>query len=160
MALKFSRWQGPNLTKKDYKWPPWPEYFHKLSEKLTQPRNYYLHPVCWTQKKSKKLFGRYQGDKVLIWRKKVKDGRNDPNIFPNFLKNWCSLGINTCIQYVEHQMNWKSGFVDIRVTWMWGGVHAQRRRQHALADETIQKLKARGSLNKSPPPHSGWRLNN
>ena len=47
-----------------------------------------------------------QGDKVLIWRKKVKDGRHDSNIFPNFLKNWCSLGINTCIQYVEHQMNW------------------------------------------------------
>ena len=60
----------------------------------------------------------YQGDKLLIWRKQVKDGRNDPNISPNFLKNWCSLGINTCIQYVEHQMNWKSGFVDIRMTWM------------------------------------------
>ena len=56
----------------------------------------------------KKWFCRYQGDKI-------KDGRHDPNIFPNFLKNWYSLGINTCIQYVEHQMNWKNGFVDTRV---------------------------------------------
>ena len=79
-------------------------------------------------KRIEKRFGRYQGDKVLIWRKKVKDDRNDPNIFPNFLKNWCSLGINTCIQYVEHQMNWKGGFVDIRVTWMRGDVHARRGR--------------------------------
>ena len=93
-------------------------------------------------KRIKKRFGRYQGDKLLIWRKKVKDGRNDPKIFPNFLKNWCSLGIDTvCIQYVEHQMNWKSGFVDIRVTWMRGGVHARRRRPHAPADETLQELK-------------------
>ena len=28
-----------------------------------------------------------QGDKVLIWRKKTKDGRHDSDIFPNFLKN-------------------------------------------------------------------------
>ena len=76
----------------------------------------------------------YQGDKVLIWRKKIKDGYHDPDIFPNFLKNWWSLGINTCIQYVEHQMNWKSGFVDIRVTWygweaesMRGGISRRRR---------------------------------
>ena len=77
--------------------------------------------------------------------KKIKDGRRDPNIFTNFLKNWCSLGINTCIQYVEQQMNWKSGFVDIRVTWMRGGDHARRRRRrrpHTPADETVQKLKA------------------
>ena len=66
--------------------------------------------------------------RVLIWRKKIKDGRHDPNIFPNSLKNWCSLEINTCIQYVEHQMNWKRGFVEIRVTWY--GWEARRGRNH------------------------------
>ena len=28
-----------------------------------------------------------RGNKVLIWRKKIKDGRHDPDIFPKFLKN-------------------------------------------------------------------------
>ena len=51
----------------------------------------------------------YQEDKVLNWREKIKDDRHDPNIFPNFLKNWCSLGINICIQYVEHKKNRNRG---------------------------------------------------
>ena len=39
-----------------------------------------------------------QGDKVLNWRKKIKDGHHDSNIFQNFLKNWCRLGIITTMQ--------------------------------------------------------------
>ena len=58
----------------------------------------------------------YQGDKVLIWREKIKDGRHDPNIFLKFLKNWCSQGIDTCIHHVENKVNRKSVFVDTRVT--------------------------------------------
>ena len=117
------------------RWPPWPKYFPELSEKLMQARDYHYYAVFWILSISDKRLWSYQGDKVLIWRKKNKDGCHDPNIFPNLLKNWYSLGINTCIQYVEHQMNWKSSFVDIRVTWMRGGVYARRH-------ETVQKLKA------------------
>ena len=39
-----------------------------------QPRNEYLHPVFWTESESKNQFCSYKGDKVLIWRKKIKDG--------------------------------------------------------------------------------------
>ena len=63
---------------------------------------------------SDKRLWSYQGDKVQIWRKKIKDGRHDPNILTNFLK--CSLGIDICIQYVQHKVDRKSGFVDIMVT--------------------------------------------
>ena len=59
-------------------------------------------------------FCRSKSDKVLIWRKK-KDGRHDQDIFKNFLRKWCSLGINTCIQYVEHQMNRKRRYQGDRV---------------------------------------------
>ena len=79
--------------------------------------------------------------------KKIKGGRHNTNI-PSFLKNWCSLGINTCIQYVEHQMNWKSGSVDI---WVTGHVR-QRPCAAAMpspADETVQK--------QNPPPGRGSR---
>ena len=37
-------------------------------------------------------------------------------MFLNFLKNWCSLGINTTMQYVEYWVCWISGFEVIRVT--------------------------------------------
>ena len=33
--------------------------------------------------------------------KKIKDGRHDPDILSNFLKNLCRLEINTTMQYVE-----------------------------------------------------------
>ena len=94
-----------------------------------QARNKYYYAVCWILDILDKWLWSYQGDKVQIWRKKIKDGRRNPNIFTNFLKNWCSLGINNCLQYVEQQIIWKSGFVDIRVTWMRGGVNARRRRR-------------------------------
>ena len=42
--------------------------------------------------------------------KKIKDGHRDPNIFTNFLKNWCSLRIIICIQYVDHKKNRKKRF--------------------------------------------------
>ena len=48
---------------------------------------------------SDKRLWSYHGDKVLIWRKKIKDGRHDPDILSNFLKNWCRLEINTTMQY-------------------------------------------------------------
>ena len=65
----------------------------KLSVSARHAKNAWLEP--W----DKRLWS-YQGDKVLIWRKRNKDGCHDPNIWQNFLKNWCSLGINTCIQLV------------------------------------------------------------
>ena len=66
-----------------------------------EPKNYYLHPVCWVKIVLKKRFCRYQGDKVLIWRKK------NPKILLSFLKNWCSLGINTPshVWYIWHGLN-------------------------------------------------------
>ena len=92
------------------------------------------------QSGSKKRFCRYQDDKNLIWRKTIKDGRYDPNFFPNFLKNWWSLGSNTCKQYFEHQINWKSGFADIRVARFWCAAAASP--PPPPADETVQKQKA------------------
>ena len=100
------------------------------------------YAVFWILSISDKRLGSNQGDKVLIWRKKIKDGHHDSNIFPNFLKNWCSLGINTCIHYVEHQMNLKSGFVDIRVIWYGWEVASHRR--------------TKPYKNKKPPPGRGF----
>ena len=48
----------------------------------------------WVYYISDKRLWSYQGDKVTIWQKKIKDGRHDPDILPAFLKNWCSLAIN------------------------------------------------------------------
>ena len=44
--------------------------------------------------------------------------------------------MNAGYQYLEHLMNWRSGFVDIRVT-RYMGVAIR-----AAADETVQKQKA------------------
>ena len=65
---------------------------------------------------SDKRLWTYQGDKFVIWRKKIKDAPQDPDIFPNFLQNWCSLGMSTTIQYVEYWVYLKSVFVVSRVT--------------------------------------------
>ena len=64
-------------------------------------------------------------DKVLIWRQQITDGRHDLNSVLDILENWW---INTCIQYVEHKVNRKSGFVDIRVTGYGREAAAMRRR--------------------------------
>ena len=93
-----------------------PNIFPNFLKKLMQARNYHYYAVFWIFSISDKRIWSYQGDKVLIWRKKIKDGRHNQNISPNFPKNWCSLGINICIQYVEQKKNRKSGLVDIRVT--------------------------------------------
>ena len=37
--------------------------------------------MCWILSILDKRLWSYQGDKVQIWRKKIKDGRHDPNIF-------------------------------------------------------------------------------
>ena len=81
-----------------------------------QARNWYFYAVLWISSISDKRLWSYRGDKVLIWRKNIKDGRHDQDIFPNFLKNWCSLGINTTMQYVEYWVYRISGFEVIRVT--------------------------------------------
>ena len=104
-----------------------------------QTRNYYYYAVFWILRISDKRLWSYQGDKLLIWRKKIDDGRHDPNIFPHFRKKWCGLGINSCIQYVEHKMNWKGGFVDIRVT-RYGWESTRRRR--AAAGRNLTKTKS------------------
>ena len=78
----------------------WLEYYSELSEKMIQARNYYYNAVFWILSISDKRLWSYQGDNVLIWRKKIKDGRDDPNVSPNFLTKRRSPGINTCIEYV------------------------------------------------------------
>ena len=69
----------------------------------------------------------YQVDKDLIWWKKIKVDRHDRDIFKNLLKNWCCLGIIASYRSLEHRMNWRSGFVDMRVT-RYGCGHTRRRR--------------------------------
>ena len=51
-----------------------------------QARNYHFYEVFWILSISDKRLWSYQGDKVLIWQKKIKDGRHDQKISSTFLK--------------------------------------------------------------------------
>ena len=51
-----------------------------------QARNYHYYAVFKKLSISDKRLWSYQHGKVLIWRKKIKDGRHDQNISRTFLK--------------------------------------------------------------------------
>ena len=95
---------------------------------------------------SDKRFWSYQVDKYLIWWKKIKVGRHDRDIFKNFLKNWCCLGIHASYRSLEHRMNWRSGFVDMRVT-RYGCGHTRRRRWRTKPCKNKKPPPGRGNLN-------------
>ena len=98
-----------------------------------------------TPSESKKRFCGYQGDKVLIWRKKLKDGLYDPNIFPNIVKKLMQPR-----NYYLHSVCWTPNESKNRLCRYQGDRVWMKRRPSAAAPppETVQNQKA-------PPPRKG-----